>query len=286
MEAKTEIITCPCCNDDNSSLWAKENGYKAVKCINCGFIYVNPRPVASLISDAVKTGVHTDAEHGRTVIAKRINAKVSNYKKIISKMFSDVMTSKKAITWLDVGAGYGEFVEAVSLIAPMNSNIEGLEPMKPKADCAKKRGLKIREIYLNEVDDKFEFVSLINVFSHIPDFRKFLDEIKKVLVENGELLIETGNTGDLVGVDDVPGELNLPDHLVFAGEKNIVSFLNEAGFSVVCIYRKRTDGLIIFLKNCIKKILGRRVNIKIPYTSSYRTLLIRAKLTTDSDTCS
>ena len=112
----------------------------------------------------------------------------------------------------------------------------------------------------------------------IPDFRKFLEDIKNVLSDSGEFFIETGNIGDLVNSNEVPSELDLPDHLVFAGEKHIIGFLSEAGFSIVKIKKIRKDGIINILKNIIKKLIGRKVVLKIPYTSKYRSILIRAKL--------
>ena len=211
-------------------------------------------------------------------LVRRVGAKVTRYKKILSSMFNDVWQNPKEISWLDVGAGYGEVVEAISALAPPGSKIEGIEPMKPKAFHARRRGLEIREAYLSEVLEKFDFLSLINVFSHIPDFRVFLKDVKGVLVVNGELFIETGNIGDLISSHEVPTELDLPDHLVFAGEQNIIDYLCEAGFTIVDIKRRRKDGLINFAKNIIKKIIGRQVTLAIPYTSQYRTLLIRAKL--------
>ena len=164
-------------------------------------------------------------------------------------MFDDVWQTGKQISWLDVGAGYGEVVEAVALLAPSGGKIEGIEPMKPKVVHAQARGLSIRDAYLSEVHDRFDYLSIINVFSHIPDFRDFLKDIKNILAVNGEIFIETGNAGDLNSSHDVPTELDLPDHLVFAGEKHIIGYLSEAGFSIIKIKRMRRDGLINFVKN-------------------------------------
>jgi Zn ribbon nucleic-acid-binding protein len=278
MNSILEKINCPYCGQNESSLWANENGFSAVKCSECGLVYVNPRPVLSLISEAVRTGVHSEVEHNRTAVARRVSSKVTFYKKILASMFSEVWHAKRPISWLDVGAGYGEVIEAVSLLAMPGSKIEGIEPMKPKANHARARGLRIWEAFPSEITEKFEFVSIINVFSHIPDFRGFIDSIKKLMVCNGELLIESGNAGDIRNYHDVPTELDLPDHLVFAGEKHIVGYLKEAGFSIVAIKRIRKDGFLNFVKNIIKKHSGRQVSLKIPYTSPHRSILIRAKL--------
>jgi SAM-dependent methyltransferase len=276
-----EIIPCPYCNDTEYQEWAKDNGFIAVKCRNCGLLYVNPRPNLSLVNDAVKTGTHSAEANSKNVVTKRSNSKVEQYRAIFSEMYSELWESKKNISWLDVGAGFGEIIEAISSLATKDSDIQGLEPMKPKAEAARARGLKIQEKYLNEVNGKFDYISVVNVFSHIPDFHSFLKDTKNVLKENGEIFIETGDTADLER-SSVPGEIDLPDHLVFAAERHIVGYLAQAGFEVVKIKKVRIDTLGEFVKDIIKKIIGRPILIQLPYTSSYRTMFVRAKLTTKS----
>lgn len=278
IEQVTEEINCPFCNGSSSTDWATENGFTAVKCSDCSLIYVNPRPKQALISEAVKTGNHREVEGGHNVVTRRRPKKVATYKKIISEVFADVWRQNKPISWLDIGAGYGEIIEAITALASQGSSIEGIEPMRPKVEQAKKLGLKVRERYLSEVTEQYNYVSLFNVFSHIPDFRSFLLEMKKVIKDQGELLIETGNIADLRSSEAVPNELNLPDHLIFAGEKHYVHYLEDAGFHIVSIKRERRDGLTTFCKLLVKKILGRRVFLRLPYTSEYRTFFIRAKL--------
>jgi 2-polyprenyl-3-methyl-5-hydroxy-6-metoxy-1,4-benzoquinol methylase len=277
-DSVVELIVCPYCNNSQSIPWAKENGFMAVKCKECGLIYVNPRPNLNLINEAVRTGVHKEVDHRKTAINRRVLSKVYIYKKIIRSMFADIWANPRKISWLDVGAGYGELVEAVSALSIPGSKIEGLEPMKCKVDYAKERGLAVREGFIGVVNEKYDFLSLINVFSHIPDFRKFLKDIRNVLKVNGEIFIETGNIGDLISRHNVPTELDLPDHLVFAGEEHIVGYLTEAAFSIIEIKRIRKDGFINYAKNIAKLLLGRKVVLAIPYTSPYRTILIRAKL--------
>lgn len=275
----TETILCPLCAADQYVHFATDNGFTAVKCKNCGLVYVNPRPVAALIEQAVETGLHREVADQKSVVYHRVPGKVGLYKEILSGMFADVWASPAPIAWLDVGAGYGEVVEAVAALAGKGSRIEGIEPMKPKAAAAQARGLNVRSVYLSELAaGEFDYVSLINVFSHLPDFRSFLVSVKRVLKPQGELFIETGNIADLADVSQAPVELDLPDHLVFVGEPQLARFLQEAGFQIVKVEKRRRDGLLAVGKNVIKRVIGRRVNLTMPYTSAYRTLLIRASI--------
>ena len=193
-------------------------------------------------------------------------------------MYSDIWQSNKAISWLDVGAGYGEIMEAILSLTNNESQVEGLEPMNPKAKVAKQMGLTIHSCYLKDLDKKYDFVSIVHVFSHIPDFRIFLDDIKHVLKKDGEIFIETGNAADLKNRSEVPTELDLPDHLTFAGKEHVIGFLEKASFKIIQLQELRRDDLINFLKNIIKFILGRNVYLRFPYTSGHRAIRIRAKL--------
>ena len=118
----------------------------------------------------------------------------------------------------------------------------------------------------------------MDVFSHIPQFDRFLDDVKAVLNPKGQIFVETGNLAELSTRDEFPGELGLPDHLVFAGEQHLRGFLERAGFEIVRVEKVRIDGAINLLKNVIKKAIGRQVRLAIPYTSPYRQLMVRARL--------
>lgn len=274
-----ELIACPYCQSKRYSPWAQELGFAAVRCTDCDLIYCNPRPAAALIDSAVRTGSHGTEAQGLVVTARRINSKVEQYRGVFADMFDDLWRAGKPVSWLDVGAGYGEVLEAVTSLAPAGSEVRGLEPMHPKAVRARARGLTIIEDYLgSSFQHKAEVISIVDVFSHIPDFAGFLRDVRAALLPEGELFVETGNLADLRQRHEFPGELGLPDHLVFAGEKHLLGYLERAGFEVVAIRRLRIDGAINFAKNIVKMLIGRPAALGIPYTSNYRQLRVRARL--------
>jgi SAM-dependent methyltransferase len=273
-----EVVPCPYCGSAERRLWATELGFAAVRCVQCALIYVSPRPSQKLITAAVRTGAHGAEADGLRVVSRRVPSKVGRYQHLLGRLFDDVWRANRPISWVDVGAGYGEVVEAVGRLAPQGSVIEGLEPMAPKAADARARGLPVVEDYLRSTHAKVGFISLVDVFSHIPDFSDFLADISAVLEPHGEIFIETGNLADLQRRDEFPGELGLPDHLVFAGEEQLRGFLERAGFEIVRVERLRIDGVVNLLKNFVKKTIGRPAQIRLPYRSKYRQLLIRARL--------
>jgi SAM-dependent methyltransferase len=267
---------CPYCASLSHKFWASEFGYSVVRCSDCKLLFISPMPDAKYVDTAVKAGFHENI--GLNVKAKRVSRKVYYYKKIISSVFPDLLNSNKPILWVDVGCGYGELLQALECVAPNGSEILGFEPMEAKAKNAMARGLNVTNDYLKPNLISADVVSMVDIFSHIPDFHGFLKIVASNLKPGGYLFLETGNLADLELRDQFSGELGLPDHLVFASEAIIKGYLEKAGFSVMSIRRIRTDTLMDFIKSIIKRLLGRPAVVRMPYSSKYRQLLIRARL--------
>ena len=271
-------IACPYCGAWDHTPWAEERGFMAVRCERCRLIYVNPRPDLAKIHTAVRTGVHGEDVNYLDVRTRRIDSKVEQYRGILGRLFADVWNRGAPVSWLDVGAGNGEIIEALTKLAPAGSRIEGVEPMESKASRARARGLNVSTSYLQPTHPKVRFISVVDVFSHIPQFGDFLSVVRSVLSPGGEVFIETGNLADLDHREEFSGELGLPDHLVFAGETQLAGWLKKTGFEIVSIERVRIDGIVYFAKNVVKALLGRPLQVRLPYSSGFRQLLVRARL--------
>jgi SAM-dependent methyltransferase len=267
---------CPHCYAAENASWASERGFLVVRCIGCGLLFVSPAPSREAVDAAVRSGVHKDI--GLDVRARRESAKIRIYTRRFKTVFGDLWRANAPITWVDVGCGYGEVLECLHSLAPEGSTIWGFEPMQPKAAIATAKGLKVSHGYLSVGVAEADVISAINIFSHIPDFHDFLRVVKSNLAPRGLLFLETGNLADLNDRREFPGELGVPDHLVFAGERQIRGFLDKAGFEIEQIRRIRADGFVESLKGVVKKLMGRPYALSIPYNSKYRQLLIRARL--------
>ena len=176
-------------------------------------------PPSEKVIEAVQTGHHKDI--GLNVRSRRISKKIGIYKRVFGRLFADVFHSGKPITWVDVGCGYGEVIESVTPLLSPGSRVLGYEPMPAKAEKAQALGLDVIQGYLRLGSIRADIVSAVDIFSHIPDFHSFLVVVADNLSKHGLLYLETGNLADLKRRDDFPGELGVPDHLVFAGEKQL-----------------------------------------------------------------
>ena len=272
-----EKVKCPCCQGDQSHFWAEEAGFMVERCNECGLLYVNPRPSQSQISEAVATGTHRLSKKLVNVRNRRIPSKIKHYRKQLRLILNDVIEAGQPVTWVDVGSGYGELIEALSEILPEGSTIKGVEPMDHKAHEAKLRGLDIHHGFLQPGQYEADFISNIDVFSHIPDYHDFLRTVVSNLAHQGEFIMETGNLADVKHRKEFPVELGLPDHLVFGGKDQFRRYFDAVGMELISCTEIRFDTVTQMLKNTVKLILGRDSHIGIPYTSPYRQLIMRAR---------
>lgn len=272
----TVLDSCPCCDALTHSFWASESGFDVVRCSECGLLYVHPMPDPKYIDRAVRTGAHNLKDLTVNVRSRRVPKKVAHYRKRMAVILADVIDLGRPVTWVDVGCGYGEFIEALQIILPSGSKIIGVEPMVHKAESARKRGLEVVNDYLKPQQFAADFISNIDVFSHIADYRGFLNIVSSNLKPSGEIIIETGNCADLQSRQDAHNELGLPDHLVFAGRATMARYLDSIGFEINSVSEERFDTVSQMLKNLIKLSIGRSSYLGVPYTSPYRQIILRA----------
>lgn len=270
-------IVCPLCQSASFKPWAVENGFCCVRCDGCGLLYVNPRPRQEDIDRGVQLGVH-ETERKLNVVGKRMDWKVRQARSIIRSEYSDWIVRRTPVRWLDVGAGFGEFVEGAQAVLPSGSTVEGIEPMIPKAEDARARGVRVKTGLLEEVQGTYDAISLIDVFSHLPDFHGFMKSLRRLLSPSGEVFLKTGNAADLATREEFPGPLTLPDHLMFGGVSQISRFVEDAGFSVVRLSQHRFDGIGYSLRNYARKLFGHPVAVGLPFRSKARVLYVRARL--------
>lgn len=276
-QAACETISCPNCRTNESSIWGRENGFTAVQCTECGLVYVNPRPREDVISDANKIGVHQGDEGALDVTARRVASKVPYYSAILQEMFAQERAAGVPLKWLDVGAGYGEFVEAVLASMPPGTEAAGLEPMAPKVKAARSLGLPIDSRDLSEVGDGYDVISLINVYSHIPDFDGFASMLVKKLKPGGVLFMETGNVAALKR-EQFPDVLYLPDHLVFSSLPQMRQIIERLGMQLAIHKEVGIDNALWSLKNFVKGLKRGRIDVKWPDQSAFKTVFYEANL--------
>ncbi|MFC1462997.1 class I SAM-dependent methyltransferase [Verrucomicrobiota bacterium] len=224
-----DISACYSCGSARHSFYAEENGFTLVKCSGCGLLFLAKRPDDDEISEAQRHGKHGGGEARDATGVFRPDA-IPPYMRTLRDLFEGDFDGKE--TWLDVGCGQGEFMVAVQKYSGGRIAVSGSEPNVYKQEAARERGLDISCFDVGSHEGRYDVVSLLNVYSHLPDPPAFLVSLKGLLKPGGELFLETGDTADLP-VAAHPRPFYLPDHLSFASESIVTGILERLGFDIL-----------------------------------------------------
>jgi SAM-dependent methyltransferase len=231
-----ESVACYVCGSSDSSRWAEENGFQAVRCGSCGLVYVTPRPTRASISLAAQSGLH-EGQMTTDETGARAPGKVKGYRQRLRALYgAGGLTDKRGARWLDIGCGFGEFLEALQLESAGSLLTCGSEPNERKASAARSRDLDVTFRDLACETTTYDFVSLLNVFSHLPHPPELLQQLRSRMRPGGEIVLQTGNWAELER-DAIPDRLHLPDHLSFGSEAIVRRLFEASGFSVVSVLR-------------------------------------------------
>ena len=227
-----ETVSCYNCGTSDSVDFATENGYILRKCTQCGLLYVNPRPDVAEIEQAHKLGEHKGAKKLGTTGYYDFS-KISAYLRTLQDLFGDG-NELRGKRWLDIGCGYGEFMSALKKFSRNQLDVIGVEPNEHKTAAARRQGLNASYFDLDQHSETYDFISLLNVYSHLPNPPAALADWRHLLKPGGALLLETGDTAHM-SPESHPTPYYLPDHLSFASESIVRGVLEKAGFEVLAV---------------------------------------------------
>jgi len=254
---------------------------QVVKCKKCGLIYVNPRIKAQKIVEAYSEGsdeTFVSQEKGRAITFKRCLKLFKKYKKD-GKI-------------LDIGTAGGTFLHVAK---QQGWEVYGIEPNKWLANWGKEHyGIDIKSGTLFDYkfeENFFDVVTLWDVLEHMPNPKKALLEINRILKPNGLLVVNYPDIGSwLSKVMRSKWIFLLSVHLYYFTPKTIKGILKTTGFKTIKtkphFQTLQLDYLIFRMQAYSKALhkLGKTTtkmlrigNLQIPYWLG-QTLVIARKI--------
>lgn len=237
---EAQEIQCPACGGIGD-VWVRKSNFTYKKCNVCFTIYVSPRPIRAAFdnyyTDSKSTKFWATTFYKITEDSRRKllwKPKAQLVKNIIEKHCNN-----QSIEYvIDIGGGYGVFDEEILKITDIKPVI--VEPSVHLAKICREKGLIVVEKFMEDIlpnelpDAKKCFVSF-ELFEHLHDPSKFLENLFEIMNKN-DLFIFTTLSG--IGVDiQVLGEhsksLSPPHHLNFLNPKSVSLLLKKLGFEVL-----------------------------------------------------
>ena len=176
-----EYVKCGLCGADDTELVTIEDSFKIVECKRCGLIYLNPQPKEEDLLEFYSDFFSTNEES------------VSQWSRLMSKVYRETKRNIEkeypSGKLLDMGCGLGLFLK---LWNPQKWELFGIDISKKAVEYAKSKGLNVKEGSLEKTDfsdDYFDVITMFYVLEHLPHPLKVLKEARRILKENGLLII-------------------------------------------------------------------------------------------------
>ncbi len=199
----------------------------------------------------------------KRLLQKKTFTKI-NKKKISTKNLDDdlrrylqfqISTKNKKI--LDFGCGWGGFLNNIK-------NSKKLYGLEVRDDCFHfiKKKMKIIKIFnnFNQINEKFDLITMFHVLEHIPEQVKLLKKLKEKLNNNGKIILEVPHAKDfLINLEELKEFKDFTfwsEHLILHTEESIKKLLTISGFKNIKISYFQRYGFDNHLYWFIKKKPG------------------------------
>lgn len=243
----TKISNCVACNSSNLAIDFVKYGFQYMKCLNCGSLFLNPRPPLEEFD-----GFYRKSESAKywsdiflpAVSEQRRNLIIKPKAKRIQNIIKKSKTEK--FTIIDVGAGYGTFLEEFKKLFP-NSNLIAIEPSLSLAERCKSKGIQVINSILEEVPDQFnekgDIIVCFEVFEHVHNPLDFLKNMKSLCKKGGTLLITSLSIDgfDLQLLRQNSNQIHPPHHINFFSKKGFLNIFQNLNLKEI---KLSTPGLL------------------------------------------
>jgi SAM-dependent methyltransferase len=224
----TEKRNCPACqNDQNNKLFIKEGG-QYVKCTGCQMVYLNP-----VFTDESLAEYYTNNKVEQGVV---VAGDISFYQKLYNQGLAAAQKKTEIGNILDIGCSTGLFLD---IAKEKGWRTYGLELNKIEFSIVKEKEHNAFNVLLEDAhfNEKFNIISLWDVFEHIKDGDKALKLMKELLTDDGVILLQIPNS-DSLAARAMQEKCNMFDgleHVNLYGVNSLKTLVNNNNLQILDI---------------------------------------------------
>ncbi|MEM8680964.1 MAG: class I SAM-dependent methyltransferase, partial [Planctomycetota bacterium] len=190
-------------------------------------LYISPYPQTEEIYETVAE--YEYEELGILDSERHYQSNIRYYERFFP-MVSQECTGAESL--LDVGCGTGRLLELCGQLPGLRR--VGIELNKDRAQFARqKAGCEIVEqpIQSYRPEHTFDVITLMNLFSHVPDLAGFFAAVRGLLSEHGKVILKVGELARDIKKSAVY-DWQIPDHLQFLGLKTMDVLAGKFNFKI------------------------------------------------------
>lgn len=229
-------IPCPACESNHNRPAFEKSGFTFVSCDACGTLFVNPRPNLEMLErfyNTSKSWNYWNENIFPATEATRRNQIFAPRAKRIVKLCQKHHIEAKVL--VDVGAGYGTFVQEIKEKG-LFEKIIAVEPARPLAETCRKRGLDVIELPIEKVDlVEANVLTNFELIEHLFWPKDFLRRCAKLLAPKGLFILTTPSIKgfDILVLRELSNTIEAPWHLNYFHPEALERLFQECGFEVV-----------------------------------------------------
>jgi 2-polyprenyl-3-methyl-5-hydroxy-6-metoxy-1,4-benzoquinol methylase len=234
--------SCPVCGSGNiknvfavKDFTVSEKEFVIVECSDCSLRFTQDVPDAESISSYYKSEnyiSHTDTSKG---LVNSLYKTVRNRTLKQKRKLAEKITNKKTGSLLDIGSGTGAFANEMKI---NRWNVTGLEPDSGAIKVAKDLySLELQETnrLFNLSPGAYDVITMWHVLEHVHQLQEYIAQIKKLLSDNGRLIIAVPNytCSDEKAYTEYWAAYDVPRHLYHFSPKAMETLINRHGLKII-----------------------------------------------------
>lgn len=229
-----KLDACRLCQSDDFRRLFTKCDFEIVKCVNCGFVFLDFDPNEKFIKNYYSEDFFNDqgAKHG-----------FSDYEgesKILRRTFAErIETLREHMPsgrLLDIGCATGTFMETASRYW----DVSGLEISEYASQKAREKNLKV---FTGDLDSspftqqKFDLITMWDTIEHLAHPTRTFKTLTRMMSSGSIIALTTGDVSSLV--PKLMGKhwhlYNIPQHLSYFDQKSVTLLLHSSGFKDIHI---------------------------------------------------
>lgn len=220
---------CPLCGSVEHQALFVERGHTLVACAGCELLFITPYPRQAEEVYSVVKDYHYD-ELEILNVARHYATAQRFYTEYYPRVRPDLI---QASSMLDIGCGTGRLLELAGEFPQLRR--VGLELNADRAPHARRVAkCEVVEMPLEKYrpEQPFDAITMINVFSHVPNINEVFTALRQLLSPQGKLILGVGEFSPKVRKDAIY-DWQIPDHLQFLGMGTTEFLARKHGMKIV-----------------------------------------------------